>query len=882
MKKLLVLDSNSIINRAFYGIRTLNAPDGTPTNAIYGFINILMKLISDHEPDYILAAFDLKAPTFRHKMYDQYKANRTGMPDELAAQMPIMKDILSQMNIPLLQLEGYEADDIIGTVSRICDENNIECYIATGDRDDLQLAGNGTTVVLASTKMGRSVTELFDEAAVKEKYGVTPAEFIDLKALMGDKSDNIPGVSGIGEKTAAKLIGRFSTIEKLYDDIDQAEVSDRIKEKLKSEKEQAFLSKKLATIDTHVPIEIDLEAGSFDAMAPVYAPELYTTLMQLGLKSIIKKLDLSAPENTGAAENKDFFSEKRIIICNSADELTDELKALGDTISVYFDIKDKKIISFAASNGMTAVCADHSTIGAGLMTSITPILMDGSIKKLGSDIKTATTALGKESPINGLIFDCAIAAYLDDPSKSFDVESLAAYYLGVYIKDDGGSAQLSLLDDAPASDAPAKYALIIYALYSLLSDKIEKNGQHDLYYNVELPLVNVLSSMEQAGFTLDTEELSKFGSMLSDHIKKLEDEIYEQAGESFNINSPKQLGVILYDKLGMKGGKKTKSGYSTKADILEKLAPYHKIVRDVLEYRSYQKLKSTYCESLASLVDPETKRIHTVFHQTVTVTGRLSSSDPNLQNIPTRTELGRELRKMFVASDGCVLVDADYSQIELRVLAHLSGDPAMREAFIEGADIHAVTASKILGVPVDQLTKEQRSSAKAINFGIVYGMGEFSLSQDLGISFREAKQYMDDYFTKYSGVYEYMNRLKKEAKENGYVKTMLGRIRYIPEASSTNANIRGFGERAAMNTPVQGTAADIIKLAMVKVYDRLKAEKLKARLILQVHDELIIETPENELDKVRQILKHEMENAIKLSVPLVADTAYGKSWYDAK
>ena len=525
MKKLLVLDSNSIINRAFYGIRTLNAPDGTPTNAIYGFINILMKLISDHEPDYILAAFDLKAPTFRHKMYDQYKANRTGMPDELAAQMPIMKDILSQMNIPLLQLEGYEADDIIGTVSRICGEKSIECYIATGDRDDLQLAGNGTTVVLASTKMGRSVTELFDEGAVKEKYGVTPAEFIDLKALMGDKSDNIPGVSGIGEKTAAKLIGQFSTIEKLYDDIDHAEVSDRIKEKLKTERDQAFLSKKLATIDINVPIEINIEAGCFDAEAPEYDPALYTTLMQLGLKSIIKKLGLTAPESTGAAENKDFFSDKKIIVCNSEDELTNALKALGDTISVYFDIKDKKIVSFAASNGTTAVCADHASIGAGLMTSIKPILTDGSIKKLGSDIKTAMTALGKESPINGLVFDCAIAAYLDDPSKSFDIESLAAYYLGVYINDDAGSAQLSLLDAAPASDTPAKYALIIYALYHLLSDKIEKNGQHDLYYNVELPLVNVLSSMEQAGFTLDTEELSRFGSMLPDRIKKLEAEI---------------------------------------------------------------------------------------------------------------------------------------------------------------------------------------------------------------------------------------------------------------------------------------------------------------------------------------------------------------------
>lgn len=876
MEKLLVLDSNSIINRAFYGVGALSAPDGTPTNGIYGFINILLKLINDHKPQYILAAFDLKAPTFRHKMYSEYKANRHGMPDELAAQMPIMKDILRQMNIPILEKEGYEADDIIGTVSRMCGENGMECYIATGDRDDLQLAGGGTTVVLTSTKYGQSLTELFDEKAVLDKYGVTPTEFVDLKALMGDKSDNIPGVSGIGEKTAAKLISQFSTIEKLYEDIDAANVSDRIKAKLTDERKMAFLSKELARIDTHVPLDISLTDTAYSTDS--FAPELYTTLSRLGLKSIIKKLDLTPPENRSAAEDKGFFDGKTITVCSSVSELRDSIDILSEPLSLWLDVKEGHITA-AVSDGSAAYCAEG---GDALIDVLKPMLENEDTKKITTMIKPAMTALAGKTAINGIIFDCAVAAYLDDPSRGTDIDSLAAYYLGVYLTEDAGAAQLSLFDSEPASDKAARYALIIHALYDVLSKRIEENGQHELYYSVELPLIGVLSSMETLGFTLDTDELAKFGAMLSERIKELEALIYEQAGEEFNINSPKQLGAILFEKLGMKGSKKTKSGYSTRADILEKLAPKYKIVRDVLEYRSYQKLKSTYCDSLGTLVDPETNRIHTTFHQTVTVTGRLSSSDPNLQNIPTRTALGRELRRMFAAAEGCVLVDADYSQIELRVLAHLSGDEAMIAAFNSGEDIHAVTASRILGIPINELTREQRASAKAINFGIVYGMSEFSLSQDLGISFREAKIYMDEYFNKYSGVRDFMNSTKEAAHKNGYVKTMMGRIRYIPELNSPNANLRGFGERAAMNTPVQGSAADIIKLAMVRVYERLKAEGLSARLMLQVHDELIIEAPEAERNKVCEILQYEMENAVKLSVPLVAETAYGKSWYDAK
>lgn len=881
MKKLLILDSNSIINRAFYGIRTLNAPDGTPTNAIYGFLNILFKLINDHNPDYILAAFDLKAPTFRHKMYSEYKANRKGMPDELAMQMPVMKDILSNMNIPILQLEGYEADDIIGTVSQICNDKKIECFIATGDRDDLQLATNGTTVVLASTKSGQSVTELFDEKAVLEKYGVTPSEFVDLKALMGDTSDNIPGVKGIGEKTAVKLISEFKTIENLYNKIETADLKERTKNMLLEGRDMAFLSKELATIDKNVPIEIDFDGSIYNPDPQAFKPELYKSLMHLGLKSTIKKLNLVPPQEDQTEENTEFFKGKETVAVDNADEFKKKINLLGNTVSVYLDIKNNTVLSAAFSDGKTAYYSSGTLTGNELINAVSGVLSDKNIKKYVYGIQNAFVVFNDIAEIDGISFDAALGAYLTDPSKSNDIDTVAAAYLGVYV-DNQEKAQLSLLDEIEDSDISGKYALIIFALTEKLQKLIEENEQHTLYYDIELPLIKVLASMQILGFTLDSDELKKFGQSLTLRINELEKEIYDEAGEEFNINSPKQLGVILFDKLGLKGGKKTKSGYSTKADILEKLAPDNKIVRDVLEYRTYQKLKSTYCDSLITLVNPQTNRIHSVFHQMGTVTGRLSSSDPNMQNIPTRTELGREIRKMFVAKEGCVLIDADYSQIELRVLAHLSGDEAMTEAFRTGADIHAVTASKILNIPIDELTKEQRASAKAINFGIVYGMGEYSLSQDLNISFKQAKDYMDEYFTKYSGVREYMDNLKKDAHRTGYVKTMMNRIRYIPELNSAQATMRAYGERAAMNTPVQGSAADIIKCAMVRVYDRLKAEKLEAKLILQVHDELIIETPVNEIEKVKEIIKYEMENAVKLNVPLLADTECGRSWYEAK
>ena len=881
MKRLLILDSNSIINRAFYGIRTLNAPDGTPTNAIYGFLNILIKLISDHKPDYIAAAFDLKAPTFRHKLYSEYKANRKGMPDELAAQMPVMKEILSQMNIPLLELEGYEADDIIGTVSRLCTENEIACFIATGDRDDLQLAGKNTTVVLASTKMSQSVTELYDDDAVYEKYGVRPIEFIDMKALMGDTSDNIPGVSGIGEKTASKLISQFGSIENLYENIENADISAKIKASLIAEKETAFLSKTLATIDKFVPIDIDFDKCIFTNDSTDYSPELYTLLQRLSLKSIIKKLDLSPAKEAQMPENSDFFNSKSVEIIQSTEAFMQEAAKLGDTVGVYLHTEGKNLISAGLCNKDKSICSADTLTGKNLLSAIAPVLSDNSISKYVFNIKKDIVALQGKTEINNIAFDASLGAYLVDPSKNNDLDSVAATYLGVYT-DNLQNTQMSLFDDDASFDMPGKYAHIIYALSQTLTDLIEKNGQHKLYYDVELPLIKVLADMQTEGVLVDKEELERYGITLKKNIDELEKSIYALAGCEFNINSPKQLGEILFDRLGLKGGKKTKTGYSTKADILEKLAPDNEIVRLVLEYRTYQKLKSTYCDGLSVLVNPDTHRIHSVFHQTGTVTGRLSSSDPNLQNIPTRTELGRELRKMFVAKEGCVLIDADYSQIELRVLAHLAQDETMIDAFRNNEDIHAVTASKILDIPIEKLTKEQRQSAKAINFGIVYGMGEYTLSQDLGISFKEAKEYMQEYFNKYSGVRKYLDSLKEFANENGYVTTLMNRVRYIPELKSSQAMLRSFGERAAMNTPVQGSAADIMKCAMVRVYDRLKAEGLKAQLILQVHDELIIEAPLAEAEKVKEILKYEMENAITLDVPLVVDMNSGKSWYDTK
>ena len=866
MKKLLILDSNSILNRAFYGVRYLSARDGTPTNAIYGFLNILLKLIKEQEPDYICAAFDVKAPTFRHKQYEGYKAQRKPMPEGLAAQMPLAKDVLRAMGVTILEKEGYEADDIIGTVARLCEESEISCFIATGDKDDLQLASDKTKVILTVTKSGYNETIIYDDKAVKEKYRVTPTEFIDVKALMGDPSDNIPGVKGVGEKTAMSLIEKHHSIEYIYENIDGIGLKGAMLQKMKDGREMAFMSKELATINRNTPIEFNAEECVFDGFEN--NGELYEILKRLELNSIIKKLDLSGGDNV--KENEDIFKDFSY-------QVGDKNMINGDKVTVVLDFDGDNISSAAVGAGNNAVVLNEQD-------DIKELLEDDSIAKVMFDVKEAIVKLNGRIDIKNISDDTAIAAYLVDPAKNeYTIEKLASEYFGTVIEKPEVK-QLSLLDDVETdrSEYLAKCAVALGVLNECIGDKIKENGQEKLYQEVELPLVTVLAHLEINGFLVDDNQLKEFADKLGEKIDALTNEIYMLAGEEFNINSPKQLGVILFEKLELKPVKKTKTGYATNADVLEKLRDKHPIVNFIMEYRQLAKLKSTYCDGLTAVVNPNTHRIHSVFTQTVTVTGRLSSTEPNLQNIPTRTELGREIRKMFVAKDGYVLVDADYSQIELRVLAHIANDETMINAFRNNEDIHAVTASQVLGIPLEDVTKEQRSSAKAVNFGIVYGIGEFSLAQDLHISVKEAKAYIESYLEKYHGVRNYMESIKEQAKKDGYVKTMLNRIRYIPELKSPNYNIRQFGERVALNTPIQGTAADIIKLAMVRVDNRLINEGLKSKLILQVHDELIVEAHKDEVDKVKQILSEEMQNAMELNVPLKVDMSTGHSWYDAK
>ena len=866
MKKLLILDSNSILNRAFYGVRYLSAKDGTPTNAIYGFLNILLKLIKEQEPDYICAAFDVKAPTFRHKQYEGYKAQRKPMPEGLAAQMPLAKDVLRAMGVTILEKEGYEADDIIGTVARLCEESEISCFIATGDKDDLQLASDKTKVILTVTKSGYNETIIYDDKGVKEKYHVTPTEFIDVKALMGDPSDNIPGVKGVGEKTAMSLIEKHHSIEYIYENIDDIGLKGAMLQKMKDGREMAFMSKELATINRNTPIEFNAEECVFDGFEN--NGELYEILKRLELNSIIKKLDLSGGDNV--KENEDIFKDFSY-------QVGDKNMISGDKVTVVLDFDGDNISSAAVGAGNNAVVLNEQD-------DIKELLEDDSIAKVMFDVKEAIVKLNGRIDIKNISDDTAIAAYLVDPAKNeYTIEKLASEYFGTVIEKPEVK-QLSLLDDVETdrSEYLAKCAVALGVLNERIGDKIKENGQEKLYQEVELPLVTVLAHLEINGFLVDDHQLKEFADKLGEKIDALTNEIYMLAGEEFNINSPKQLGVILFEKLELKPVKKTKTGYATNADVLEKLRDKHPIVNFIMEYRQLAKLKSTYCDGLTAVVNPNTHRIHSVFTQTVTVTGRLSSTEPNLQNIPTRTELGREIRKMFVAKEGYVLVDADYSQIELRVLAHIANDETMINAFRNNEDIHAVTASQVLGIPLEDVTKEQRSSAKAVNFGIVYGIGEFSLAQDLHISVKEAKAYIESYLEKYHGVRNYMESIKEQAKKDGYVKTMLNRIRYIPELKSPNYNIRQFGERVALNTPIQGTAADIIKLAMVRVDNRLINEGLKSKLILQVHDELIVEAHKDEVDKVKQILSEEMQGAMELNVPLKVDMSTGHSWYDAK
>lgn len=880
MKKLLIIDGNSILNRAYYGIRPLTAPDGTPTNAVYGFLNILLKHLDEESYDYLCVAFDVKEKTFRHKRYELYKAQRKPAPEDFLVQLPLMKEVLAAMNCMCMELPGYEADDIIGTVSKICDQSDVECNILTGDKDDLQLISDNTTVKLVVTRMGRTTTMDYHPEQFREKYGIEPSEFIDVKALMGDASDNIPGVAGVGEKTAMSLIQNYKNIDYIYEHIDELEIKEGVRNKLKNDRDNAYLSYELATIDRNAPIDFDFSAA---VRGGYNESELAALFTRLNFRSFISKLKLDKAAE--AAEATDTIEG----IGKSAD-FKDLISAARAAKKVAYTLSGNRLFIKPPKGDVIYADADKE--------DLKEFFGDSEISKVGYDIKEDIIAVSEygidapEIPFRAMTFDVMLAAYILDPTQSsYPIDTLCTKYLSAYLDCDDsadGGEQLSMLDVIePSSD---KTQLIINRVYAIerlaekMADEIEKNSQHYLYYDVELPLTEVLARLQLRGMYVDRDELTDFGRMLDDRINLLCDEIYSLAGEEFNINSPKQLGVILFEKLELPFGKKNKSGgYSTNAEILEKLRDKHEIVEKVLEYRQLAKLKSTYVTGLSSVVNPKTGRIHSHFNQTVTNTGRLSSTEPNLQNIPVRTPLGREIRKMFIAEkDGWTLIDADYSQIELRVLAHIADDSAMKQAFLDNEDIHTQTAATVFKTPVDEVTPLMRSRAKAVNFGIVYGIGAFSLAKDIGTSRAEAQQYIDEYLAHYGNVALYMNQVIESAKECGYITTVLGRRRYIPELSASSHQLRMFGERVAMNAPIQGSAADIIKIAMVNVDRRLAESGLSARLVLQVHDELIVESPESEKDAAAAILKEEMEKAYKLSVPLIVDMNSGKSWYDTK
>ncbi len=871
MKKLLILDANSIVNRGFYAVRPLTNKDGLNTNAIFGFLNIFFKYFDEIKPDYVAAAFDLSAPTFRHKMFDGYKATRHKMPDELREQIPVLKEVLRAMNITIFEKEGYEADDIIGTASRICEEKDIECCVLTGDRDDLQLASSRTHIHLVITKMGNTETTVYDDKKVFEKYGVTPKEFIDLKAIMGDSSDNIPGVRGIGEKGATTLISAFHSIDGVYENLDDKIITKSMRQKLEESKDDAYMSKVLATIDRFVPIDIDIEKI---AVIPYNEPLLYEILSRLEFKSFIKKMGLS-----GEAQEEKQAGFDAVFSTLSKEKLKDFLSF--DNVCFYYDEMSDKF-AFAKDEKKAYVVDFYENIEA------IKDFLESDTKKTTHNLKGLIACMEKQGiTVENVDFDTEIGAYLIEPSrKSYDLEGLCADLLGVILSDsakDGAQISLDNMLDAKNDDSLGAFAIAILKLKEYEKNKMAERGTLTLFDTIEMALVYVLASMEREGIFVDVEKLSEFGEKLKKAQAELTSEIYNFAGHEFNINSPKQLATVLFEELKLKAQKKTKSGYSTNAEVLEKLKWAHPIVEKILEYRKIAKLNSTYVEGLIPAIDKRDGKIHSSFNQTVTVTGRISSTEPNLQNIPVRTELGREMRKMFIAkSDDYVLIDADYSQIELRVLAHIANDKNMIDAFNSDFDIHSSTAAKVFNVKTSDVTTDMRSAAKAINFGLVYGMGEFSLSQDLKISVKKAKEYIEDYLGSYPNVQRYMKDTVEFARDNGYVLTMFGRRRDIPEIKASNFNTRSFGERVALNTPVQGSAADIIKLAMINVFNRLKKEKLASKLILQVHDELIIEAPKCEVDKVCALLKEEMESAAKLSVPLKVDMAVGRSWYDTK
>lgn len=841
--KLLILDGNSVINRAYFGVKPLTTRDGLYTHAIYGFLNILERMDKEEQPEAICVAFDLHGPTFRHEKYDGYKANRHGMPEELAMQMPIMKDVLRAMNIPIYECQGWEADDVIGTVGKICSQQGWECVIVTGDRDSLQLIDDHVHVKLVISKPGNTTASLYTEEKFREEYGFEPKKLIDLKALMGDSSDNIPGVAGVGPKTATDLLLKFGSLDGVYDHLDDSSIRPKLREKLEAGKENAYLSFDLATIRPEAPIDF----SPMDAIVQPYnRAELYNLFQKLEFVRLIDKYGLRGAE----LETPKPEVEQNVL--PRVDGMPESVKSCA----VYF-----------AQDGSAGIAWESGVWALTPMeVQMNPFSLSGKdlILHDSKDVYHRLDSLGISW--DTCVFDTALAAYDLNPSQSdYPVSKLATNFLGQTV-DDG--------DAAGCAEA-------LWNLRPVLEAELEKNTMQTLYQQIELPLCTVLYRMEKRGICVDRSKLEQFGQMLAQRISDCETLIYSYSDTKFNINSTKQLGELLFEKLGLPPVKKTKTGYSTNADVLEKLKNKHPIIPAIMDYRMLTKLKSTYADGLIKEIR-EDGRVHTTFQNLVTATGRLSSTEPNLQNIPVRTDLGAEIRKMFVPKPGCVLVDADYSQIELRVLAHIAGDTTMQESFRNGTDVHAATAAQVFGVPVESVTPLQRRHAKAVNFGIVYGISEFSLAEDIGVSRYEAKRYIDSYLDHYSGVRAYMKEVVEEAKKRGYTETLYHRRRYIPELTSSNFNVRSGAERIALNTPIQGTAADIIKLAMIRVEQALEEHYPEAKLLLQVHDELIVECPEELAELVSQLVSREMETVAKLQVPLTAEAKFGKSWYDAK
>lgn len=880
-EKIVLIDGHSILNRAFYGLPDLTNSEGLHTNAVYGFLNILFRTLEEEQPQYLAVAFDVHTPTFRHQMYADYKGTRKPMPSELREQVPMLKEVLRAMDIELVEKAGYEADDILGTLAERCEKKGMEVTVVSGDRDILQLASDRIMIRMPKTVRGKTTIENYHAKEVLERYQVEPKQIIELKALMGDTSDNIPGIPGVGEKTATKLIVEYGSIENAYVHVEEIRPN-KAKESLKNNYDLAVMSKKLATIDTNAPVECDLEHAK---IRNLYTEEAYEMFRRLDFKNLLGRFDSAAVK-----EQDSLF----IRVETDLEEAEALLKQAAVQPAVGLELLEStahEILGLAVAwekDGEPEVCYIPAleTVTVGFLKEKTEELFAAVEKVCVMDIKKLLKNVKNIRPEQ--VFDAGIAAYLLNPLKNtYTYDDLAKEYLQVYLPsteeifDTAKLPDLAAVSDELAGCYAGNMAYAVYRVREIMEQRLEAEGMSRLYQEIEIPLAFTLADMEEAGIRVEAEELKAYGERLQVRIGELEEKIYQEAGETFNINSPKQLGVILFEKLQLPGGRKTKSGYSTAADVLEKLAPDHPIVSDILEYRQLAKLKSTYADGLSAFIGPD-GRIHSTFNQTITATGRISSTEPNLQNIPVRMELGRLIRKVFLPADGCVFIDADYSQIELRVLAHMSGDEKLIAAYRQAEDIHRITASEVFHVPFDEVTPLQRRNAKAVNFGIVYGISSFGLSQDLSISRKEAQQYIEKYFETYPGIKGFLDGCVEQAKEQGYSVTMFGRRRPVPELKSSNFMQRSFGERVAMNAPIQGTAADIIKIAMIRVNERLKREQLRARLLLQVHDELLIEAPLEEVDQVQRILEEEMTHAADLKVKLEIDMHTGNSWYEAK